>query len=77
MKTLDGEKPSEVKYEGFLFKEGNNLVKDWRKRWVELENTKLSYYKTKVCCFFYNKKQFFLIFYCFFLVFFCFRMVIF
>ena len=33
------------KLEGHLYKEGNNMVKDWRKRWFELRSNLLSYYK--------------------------------
>ena len=37
----------QIYHEGNLLKEGNNLVKDWKRRWFILEGTVLSYYKDR------------------------------
>lgn len=39
--------PIKIFHEGSLLKEGNNLVKDWKKRWFILRDDKLTYYKKK------------------------------
>jgi hypothetical protein len=35
---------------GYLMKEGNNLVKDWKKRWFVFTQMELRYYKKEGVC---------------------------
>ena len=37
-------------HEGYLLKEGNNIVKDWKRRWFILNEDKLTYYNKKGVC---------------------------
>ena len=48
-KSLDSVVPGSIKvyHEGVLLKEGNAIVKDWKKRYFILEGESLTYYKKK------------------------------
>jgi len=39
-------KPAPLK-QGFLLKMGNNMIKDWKKRWVVMESDTLYYYRSR------------------------------
>lgn len=42
-----GDSQIQIYHEGNLLKEGNNLVKDWKRRWFVLKDDRLTYYKKK------------------------------
>lgn len=44
--TAEGALPSPT-HEGFLLKEGHNIVKDWKRRWFTLCDDRLVYYNKK------------------------------